>query len=108
MPTEDVLLQNLSIKLFGFWVVTGETLFVVGNIDTTVAGTFKGTEDTGTGRGALQADVEEGLEGTGGTILVNSLSELEGAIGFSNTLVLVGKTELGKGATGSKETSGIG
>lgn len=38
VATEDVLLENLSIELLGLGVVTRESLLVVGNEETTVAG----------------------------------------------------------------------
>ena len=107
MTTEDVLFEDLSIQLLGLWVVTGETLLVVGNVDTTVASTLEGTEHTRTSRSALETDIEVALEGAGGILLIESLSQSELTIGLSDTLVFVGKTELGQSTTSNEETSGI-
>lgn len=108
VSTVDVLLEGLVVELLGFRVVAGESLIGVGDEDSTIAGTLEGTEETGAGGGPLETDVEVGLEGTGSILLIESLGEGEGAIGLGNTLVLVGKAELGKGAASGKETSCVG
>ena len=107
MPAEDVLLQDLGVELLGLRVVAGEALIVVRDEDTTVAGTLESTENTGTGGSAAETDIKEAREWTGSIFLIDGLSEGEFTIGLSYTLVLVGKTELGKGATSAKKTSGI-
>lgn len=46
VTTEDILLQHLGIQLFGFWVITWETLLIVGNVETAVTSTLESTEHT--------------------------------------------------------------
>ena len=107
VTTVDVLLQNLSVQLLRFDVVSRETLGVVGDEDTTVGSTLEGTEDTGTSRCPLETDIEEALERPGSILLVKNLSENKRTIWLSNTLVLVGKTKLGQSTTRTQETSRV-
>ena len=65
VSTEDVLLQDLIIKLLGLRVVSREALLVVGDIKTTIGITLEGTEHTRTCRCALKTDIKETLEGSG-------------------------------------------
>lgn len=106
VDTEDVVAEELVVVGLGLDVVTRETGAGVGDVQTTVGGTLQGTEDTGTGGGAGNTDIKEGLEGTG-TLLVG-LSLLDSAIGLGDTLVLVSKAELGQDTAGKEETGGIG
>ena len=107
MSTEDVLLEDFSVEFLGFNIESRETFLRVGDEDTTIGSTLHGTEDTGTGGSAAETDIKEALEWTGSIFLIDGLSEGEFTIGLSYTLVLVGKTELGKGTTSAKKTSGI-
>lgn len=43
-------------------VITWESLFIVRNVETTIASTFQGTEDSVTSGGAGKTDIEESLE----------------------------------------------
>lgn len=106
MTTEDVLLEDLGIEGLALVVVSGETLLGVGDENTTVRSTLEGTKHTRAGRGALEADIEVGLEWPWGTI--DSFGHADRAIGLGNTLVLVGETKLGKSSASSEETSRIG
>jgi hypothetical protein len=73
VTTGDVLFQNLGVELLGLDVVTREPLLVVGDEDTTVGSTLQGTEQTVTGGGALETDIEEALEWTG--LVITHLTE---------------------------------
>jgi hypothetical protein len=64
----------------------------VGDVETTVNGSFEGSEDFGSGCGASETDVEEGLESTTTVFFVK--------FGFI-------ETEFGKGTTGTEETSAV-
>ena len=108
MTTENVLFEDLSIQLLGLWVVTGETLLVVGNVDTNVASTLEGTEHTRTSRRALETDVEVALERPRSILVVEGLGHDEGAIGLLLTLVLVSKAKLGQGTASAEEASRVG
>ena len=107
VTTEDVLLEDLVVELLAFWVIAGETLLVVRDVETAIGCTLEGTEHTRTSRSALETDIEVALEGAGGILLIESLSQSELTIGLSDTLVFVGKTELGQSTTSNEETSGI-
>lgn len=107
VATSDVLLEDLGVDGLGLGVETGETLLVVGDEETTVGSTLHGTEDTVTGGGAAETNIKVDLEGAG-LVLAEGLDELELTGGLGETLVLVGKAELGEGTTGNKETSGVG
>ena len=89
VSTEDVLLQDLRVKLLAFWVVPRETLLVVWDVKTTIGSTFEGTEHTRTSRRALETNVKVALEGSGSILVIQGLSECESTIGLSNTLVLL-------------------
>jgi hypothetical protein len=78
----------------------------VGDEDTTIGGSLHGSEDTGTSRGTLKTDIQEALEGAGS--ILNGLGHGDGTIGLGDTLVLVGKTELGQDTASDKETSAVG
>ena len=107
VTTEDVLLQRLVIKLLRLGVVAGETLGVVGDVDTAVAGALEGTEHTRTRRRALETDVKVALERPRGVIIVKSLRQGDRAVRLRHTLVLVCETELCESAAGAEEASRI-
>ena len=108
VSTEDVLLQDLCVKLLAFWVVARETLLVVWDVKTTIGSTFEGTEHTRTSRRALETDIEVTLERPGGILIIEGLGQNEGTIGLSLSFVLVGKTKLGQGATSAEKASCVG
>ena len=108
MAAVDVLLQHLSVKLLGLRVVAREALVAVGNEDAAVAGAFKGTEHTGTGRRALETDVKVALEGAWGILLIELLGHGKSAIRLGNTLVLVREAKLVQGPTSAEKTGRVG
>lgn len=110
VATVDVLAEGLGVKLLSLHVETGETVLGVGNKDATVRGTLHGTEDTGTGRGADETDIEEGLEGAAALAILTLSSLGQGvlAIGLLNTGELLLEAELLEGAAGDQQTSGVG
>lgn len=107
MSSEDVGAEELGVELLGLGVEARETLLGVRDENTAVRGTLKRTENTRTGGGALQTDVEIALEGAG-LVVTKRLDLLDLTIGLSDTLVLVGKAEDGKGTTSNEETGGVG
>jgi hypothetical protein len=106
VATDNILLENLGVEGLGLGVETGETLLGVGDEDTTVRSTLHGTEDTVTGGGAAETDIEVALEGAG-LVVTKSLNKLKLSGGLGEALVLVGEAELDKGTTSNKETSGV-
>lgn len=103
----NVFPQDLAVKLLSFHVETGESVLGVGDEDTTVGSTLQDTKYTGSGRSALETGVEEALEWSW-SILSVSLGKVELALGLGDTLVLVGKSELGQCSSSDKETSSVG
>lgn len=106
MTTDDVLLENLGVDSLALWVESWESLLVVGNEDTTIRGTLHGTEDSVTGRGSSETDIEVGLEWPW-LVLTKGLNKLELSRWLGETLVLVGEAELGESSSGEKETGGV-
>lgn len=102
----NVLSEDISIKLLSLNVETGETLGGVGDVKTTIGGTLKDTEDTGTSGGSLETNIKEDLEGTGGVL--NSLSEGELTGSLIITSVSILKTKLVKSTTSDQETGSVG
>jgi hypothetical protein len=135
VSTDNVLLQGLGVQLLGLDVVTGEPLLVVGNVETTVRSTLQGTEDSVTGGGPLETDVEEDLERPGLVVTLHysdvqkmasgsstprplftshrvsatltSLGDGHLTIGLGDTLVLLVQAELLEGTTSTEETGGV-
>jgi hypothetical protein len=95
MSAKNIFLQNLRVQLLRFWVIAREALLVVGNVETTVAGTFESSKNARSGRSAFQANVEIALEGTRRIFTIESFGQRNGAIRLCDALVLVGKAQLG-------------
>lgn len=106
--THDVLLEGVGVELLGLGVETGESVLGVGDEDTSVRGSLHGTEDSVSGRGSLETNVEEALEGSGSVLLVELLGEDESSIGLGDTLVLVGEVKLDEGSSSAEETGSVG
>ena len=84
----------------------GESLLGVGDVETTVAGTLHGTEDTVTGGGADETDVEVSLEGA--SVLLDVVPDGEHlSVNLDLTFVKLGHVLKGKEATGNEETGGV-
>ena len=107
VPTEDVLLEDLSVKLLGLDVVARETFLGVRNEDTTVGCTFHGTEDTGTGGGATETDVKEALEWTRSVVIFQCLGKGEFSGRLGNTFVLVCQTEFRERPTSAEKAGSV-
>jgi hypothetical protein len=73
MPSEDVLLQHLSIQLLAFLIETRETLIRMRNKDTTIASAFHGAKNTRSGGCASQANVEIAFERPWGVFFIENL-----------------------------------
>jgi hypothetical protein len=106
---EDVLAEGLGIELLAFDVVTGEAVLRVRNEDTTVRAALHGTEDTGTGGGAGETDVQEDLEGAALlTVDLGGLSEGELTVGLLDTDEVLVHLELLEHTAGEQKTGGVG
>lgn len=102
----DVVLENLGIKLLRLRVVSRESVLGMRNEDSSIRSSLHRSEHTGTGRGALESDVEEAFERPGA--ILDRLGELESSVGLGLSLVLVGESELGESATGNEKSGGVG
>jgi len=105
--THNVFPQGLAVELLGLWVVAWESLLGVGNVETAVRGALEDTKDSGSGRGSLEAGVEEALEGSR-SVLVLSLGQGELALWLSDALVLLIESELLESTSGNEEAGGVG
>ena len=110
MTAEDVLAKGVGVEFLAFLVVSGESLLVVGDVETTVRGTLQGTEDTSTSGSSVEADIKEGLErATAFAIFtLSGLGEFVFSIWFLNTSKVLVQLEFLEGSAGEKETGGVG
>jgi hypothetical protein len=109
VTTKDVLAEGLGVELLAFHVVSGETVLGVGNEDTTVRATLHGTENTGTGGGTGETDIQEDLEWAALlAINLGGLGEGELTVSLLNTDKVLVKLELLEDTAGKKETGGVG
>jgi hypothetical protein len=65
VATDNVTLKSLGVNSLGLGVVSGETLGVVGDKDTTIRSTLQGTKHTVTSGGTTETDIEVSLERAG-------------------------------------------
>ena len=70
VSTEDVLLEDLGIKLLALGIVSREALLIVGDEDTTVRSTLHSTKYTSTSRRPLKTNIEITFKGTWGIIIL--------------------------------------
>ena len=103
----DGLASLSSDSLLLLEVVAGESLGVVGNVDTAINSTLEGTEDSVTGGGSNETNIEESSEGT--SVLIDALlvNVEEFTVSSLNTLVDVIQAELGEESSGEEETGGV-
>ena len=105
MSSINVLLQSIGIKSLTFGIVFRETVFRVRNIETSVTGTLHGTEYSASRGSFPQPNIKENFERSPGTI--SFFSHGMTAIRFSDTLILVRKSNLGQSTTSNEETRRI-
>jgi len=84
-------------------VMSGESLILVGNVETTICGTLHGTEDTVTGGSADETDIKESLEGTS----VIRLNLVEFAIDFLVSNESLSKSLFGEKSSGAEKSSAV-
>jgi len=125
VATEDMGLVFLgveralgSLSLHGFTSFVGdnlslgnvearESLLLVGNVETTVASTFQGAEDTVSSGSADETDIEAALEGA--SVVLNLFGDrVHGTINLVVSLVHVSHTLGGEESTRAEETSSVG
>lgn len=105
------LFGNLSLLALLFLglveMVTWESLVVVGNVDSTVNGSLHGSEDSVTGGGSDETNIQVSSEWSSVLDLVLFVNVKEVTINVLNTLVHISKTQFGKESSGNQETGGI-
>ena len=74
VSAKDTFAVHIGVVLFGITIISRETLFGMGNVQTSVSGTLECAEDTASSRGGLASDVEEGAEGT--LVLIDLVNEI--------------------------------
>jgi len=85
---------------------SGESLGLVRDVETTVTGTLEGTEDTVTGGGADETDIEESLEGSGGVSDGSHVVSISITLGVTG--VFIGKLQAGEESSGGEESNTVG
>jgi len=86
-------------------VSSGESLGLVRDVQTTVTGTLEGTEDTVSGGGADETDIEESLERSGRVL--NGLNVVDITVNLGGSSVFVSKLEAGEESSGGEETNTV-
>jgi len=86
-------------------VSSGESLGLVRDVETTVTGTLHGSEDTVTGGGADETDIEESLERS--RSVLNSLNVVDITVNLAGSLVFVSELEAGEESSGGEETNTV-
>jgi len=80
----------------------------MGNVKTPVGSTLHGTENSRASGGLLQTNVEESLEWTPGLFVdLDLLCQFKFTISLSDTLKVLVKAKLNKGATGQEKTGSV-
>lgn len=101
----DVVAQQLGIGLLLGTVVAGEAGLGVRDRKTAINSALEGTKDARASGGALEATVEEGLEGAGSVI--DRLDRKVLSVGLGAALVLLMHAELGKQAAGQQKPGAV-
>jgi hypothetical protein len=122
MGTEDSFLMDLSVILGSRFIgiggltslvgndfdlglgVTWESLGGVRNVDSSIASTLKGTEDSGTGGGSLDTDIHKSLEWS---LFTFALDEEHFTIDLGVGLVLFSESNLLQESSGEEKTGGV-
>jgi len=87
--------------------VTWESLGLMWNVDSTIASTLKDTEDSGTGGGSLETNIEKSLEWS--LIIISIIINVEVlSVDISGGFVEVTESDLFQQSSGEEETGGIG
>ena len=91
VSTEDVLLEDLGIKLLALGIVSREALLIVGDEDTTVRSTLHSTKDTRSSRRATKTDIEVAFERTGSILLIRTIVPLVSRLALRPSGSLLGR-----------------
>jgi hypothetical protein len=106
MLTEDSLLVNLGVVLavLALTRVSGESSDGVGNVDSAVASTLEGTEESGTDSGSVQTAVQHSLERSALALeVIRNVELVTGGLLLANKSSV--HTDLLQQTSGQKETS---
>ena len=87
--------------------VSWESLGLMWNIDSTIASTLKDTEDSGTGGGSLETNIEKSLEWS--LIIISIIIDVEVfSVDIGGGFVKVTESDLLEESSGEEESGGIG
>jgi hypothetical protein len=115
VSTKDTFTVHIGIILLGITIIARETLFGVGNVETTIGGTLEGSKDTTSGGGGFASNIQKGAEGA--LVFVYLINVVCGfsnlgldniAIDFVIAFVDIIQPDLLKETTGTQETSTVG
>lgn len=105
MLTENALLKDFGREFLGFSVITGEALFVVGDLKSTVNSSLHDGENTGTSGGAAKTNIKIAVEWARSIINLLNLKHLTIGILLSNVLGV--QLKLVKETASAEETNAI-
>lgn len=106
VAAEDVLAEGVGVELLALGVVADEALLVVGDVEAAVQGALHDSEHLGAAGRALEARVEDEVEGAGA--LVGLLDVVVLAGGLLGALVELGHVELGQQSASEQEADAVG
>ena len=87
--------------------VTWESLGLMWNVDSTIASTLKDTEDSGTGGGSLETNIEESLEWS--LVIISIIIDVEVfSVNIGCGFVEVTESDLLEESSGEEKSGGIG
>lgn len=109
VATEDVLAESFGVEFLRLDIEPGETVLGVRDENSTIGCTLHGGENTGTGRSAVETDIEESLEGAAGAVVgFSGFGESVLSLRLLLTDEVLIKTQLLQSAAGQEETGGVG
>ena len=115
VSTEDAFTVHVGIVFLAVTVVSRESLLGVRNVKTTIGGSLKGSEDTGSGGGRSASNIEKGTEGS---LVVIDFLDVVGlvvvfggnnfSVNFGVSLVNIIESNLLEQTTSTEETGAVG
>jgi len=106
VTAEDVVLEHLGVAL-ALVLGADEALGAVGNVQTTIGSTLDGSEETSTGGGAAETNIEQGLEGTAESTVLIETGRVELSAKISVRGPQLVETELAEVTAGKQEANSV-
>mmetsp|Transcript_12080 Transcript_12080/g.31017 ORF Transcript_12080/g.31017 Transcript_12080/m.31017 type:complete len:222 (+) Transcript_12080:351-1016(+) len=105
MAVEQVLLQDLGVKLLLLHLIAHKALLAVGHVEAAVQASLEGAKDLGARGGALQAGIQHAEEGTGALLV--GLHAVHLAVGLLLALICLVQAKLGEHAARQQQASSV-